>query len=403
MKTRGSRRLLGVAALVTLLVGLTAAVAQARPSAGTTVEATSTVKVGIVYSRTGLLATYGGEYIQGLRLGLEYATKGTNTVAGKKIELTLVDDATDPAKAVTAAKELIGQGYKIIAGSTSSGAALAVAPIAAQNRVLFISGPAAFDAITGANRYTFRSGRQSTQDVLAAKEILGAKATGKKVVVFAQDSVFGQGNVAAVRNILGGKGHAVSSILVPLSAQDLTPFAQQAKQANADLLFVAWAGTTANAMWTALQQQGVMQGTTVSTGLAERATWGSYPPGITFLSHYTYASPKNKVNDWLVAKMRKRNQLPDIFTPDGFNAALMIVRAIQKGGGENVDSMISALEGYQFVGPKGVNRIRQQDHALLQPMFSVKLQTVKGKLTAVPVKTFSPGNLQPPIRPFPSN
>jgi len=361
------------------------------------------VKDGIVYSRTGLLSAYGAEYIQGLRLGLEYATKGTNTVGGKKIELTIVDDATDPAKAVTAAKDLIGQGYKIIAGSVSSGVALAVAPIAAQNQVLFISGPAASDAVTGANRYTFRSGRQSTQDVLAAKEILGSKSTGKKVVVFAQDSVFGQGNVAAVRAILGGKGHSVSSILVPLSAQDFTPFAQQAKQANADLLFVAWAGTTAGGMWTALQQQGVMQGTTVSTGLAERATWGSYPPGITFLSHYTYASPKNKVNDWLVAKMKKRNQLPDIFTPDGFNAAMMIVRAIQKGGGDNVDAMISALEGYQFVGPKGVNRIRQADHALLQPMFSVKLQTVKGKLAAVPVKTFSPGNLQPPVRPFPSS
>jgi branched-chain amino acid transport system substrate-binding protein len=400
MKTRGLRRAWALAAMLALLVGLSTTVAQARPVGGTAV---STVKVGIIYSRTGLLSAYGAEYIQGLRLGLEYATKGTNTVAGKKIELTVIDDATDPAKAVTAAKDLIGQGYKIIGGSISSAVALAVAPIAAQNQVLFISGPAASDAVTGANRFTFRSGRQTTQDILAAKEILGSKASGKKVVVFAQDSVFGQGNVAAVRAILGGKGHNVSSILVPLSAQDFTPFAQQAKQANADLLFVAWAGTTAGAMWTALQQQGVMQGTTVSTGLAERATWGSYPPGITFLSHYTYASPKNKVNDWLVAKMKARNQLPDIFTPDGFNAAMMIVRAVQKGGGENVDAMISALEGYQFIGPKGPNRIRQQDHALLQPMFSVKLQTVKGKLTAIPVKTFSPGNLQPPIRPFPTS
>ena len=399
----GTRNRAAILAVMVGALAATAGSAVARPTGQAQQQATTTIKVGIIYSRTGLLSAYGAEYIQGLRLGLEYATKGTNTVNGKKIELTIVDDGTDPAKAVTAAKDLIGQGYKIIGGSISSGVALSVAPIAAQNKVLFISGPAANDGITGVNRYTFRSGRQSTQDVLAAKEILGSKATGKKVVVFAQDSVFGQGNVTAVRNVLGAKGHTITPILVPLSAQDFTPFAQQAKQANSDLLFVAWAGTTAGAMWTALQQQGVMQGTTVSTGLAERATWGSYPPGITFLSHYTYASPKNKVNDWLVAKMRKRNQLPDLFHPDGFNAALMIVRAVGKGGGEDVEAMISALEGYQFVGPKGTNRIRQQDHALLQPMFSVKLQTVKGKLTAVPVKTFSPGNLQPPVRPFPAN
>ena len=42
--------------------------------------------------------------------------------------------------------------------------------------------------------------------------------------------------------------------------------------------------------------------------------------------------------------------------------------------------MISALEGWQFVGPKGLNRIRQQDHALLQPMFQVRLRT--GQRTA---------------------
>jgi branched-chain amino acid transport system substrate-binding protein len=402
MQIRGWRRSLALASTLAVVLGIGGTAAQARPTASASTEATQTIKVGIIYSRTGLLSAYGAQYVQGLRLGLEYATKGTNTIAGKKIELTLVDDATDPAKAVTAAKDLIGQGYKIIGGSTSSGAALAVAPLAAQNQVLFVSGPAANDLITGANRYTFRSGRQTQQDVLTAKEILGT-GVGKRITVFAQDSAFGQGNVTAVRTLIGGKGHTVNSILVPLSAQDFTPFAQQAKQARPDLLFVAWAGTTANAMWTALQQQGVMNDITVSTGLAERATWSAFPPGINFLSHYVAEAPKNKVNDWLVAKMKRRNQKPDLFTPDGFNAALMIVRAIQKGGGTNVDAMISALEGYQFVGPKGVNRIRQQDHALLQPMFSAKVRQVSGKWQAFQTKVYSPGNLQPPIRPFPTN
>jgi branched-chain amino acid transport system substrate-binding protein len=42
---------------------------QARPD-GRAAAASHTVKVGIVYSRTGLLAAYGAEYIQGLKLGL---------------------------------------------------------------------------------------------------------------------------------------------------------------------------------------------------------------------------------------------------------------------------------------------------------------------------------------------
>jgi branched-chain amino acid transport system substrate-binding protein len=390
-----------VAAALAGMVAILAAFG-ARAEAGygrADVAAKGTVKVGVVYSRTGLLSAYGAEYISGLRMGLQYATKGTNTVNGTKIELTLVDDGTDPAKAVSAAKDLIGQGYKIIAGTASSGIALQLAPLAEQNKILYISGPAASDAVTGANRYTFRSGRQTYQDILAAKEILGA-GVGRKVVVFAQDTAFGQGNVAAVRNVLGGRGHTVSSILVPLSANDFTPFAQQAKNANPDLLFVAWAGTTAPAMWRSLEQQRVLGSIKVTTGLAERATWGSFPTGIDFLTHYVANAPKNKVNTWLVRKMKARNQAPDLFTPDGFNAGLMIARAVGRGGGTNVDRMISSLEGWQFVGPKGLNRIRQQDHALLQPMFQVRLRNVNGRPQAVPVRTFSPGNLQPPVTPF---
>ena len=36
------------------------------------------------------------------------------------------------------------------------------------------------------------------------------KSTGKKVVVFAEDTAFGQGNVAAVKLIFGSKGHTIS-------------------------------------------------------------------------------------------------------------------------------------------------------------------------------------------------
>ncbi len=393
--TRSRLALLATAVALLAIAGVTAQTTAASTQA-------STVKVGIIYSRTGLLGNYGAMYEEGLRLGMKYLTHGTNTVNGHKIVFSFNDDAGVAANAVTTAKDLIGQGYKIIAGACSSGVGLALAPIAAQNKVLFISGPAANDGITGANRYTFRSGRQTYQDILAAKEILG-KGVGKKITVFAQDSAFGQGNVAAIQAVLGSRGHTVNKVLVPLTATDFTPFASQAKSQSPDLLFVAWAGTTGPAMWKALQQQNVLSSTTVTTGLAERATWSAFPDGITFLSHYVANAPDNKVNTWLVNTMRKRNQIPDIFTPDGFVAAQMIVHAVQKTGGGDVDKMISSLEGWQFVGPKGIMRIRQQDHALIQPMFSVKLVTqTNGKQKPVLVKRFSPGNLMPPVTPFPS-
>ena len=390
--------------LVVVAVAVTAA------AVGATAHSTtkkSDVKVGIIYSRTGALKDFGAEYIQGFKLGMKYLTKGTNTVNGHKLEISIGDDQTNPVTAVALGKQLIGSGYKILAGSTSSGVALQMAPLAAQNNVLFISGAAAADAITGINKNTFRAGRQSYQDVLDAASFLPPKTVGKKIVVFAEDTAFGASNVAAVQAVFGGKGHTVSKILVPFTATDITPFAQQLKNANADLVFVAWANTsTANQMWQALQQQRVPQTTTVVTGLAQRNTYQTFGPvaqGLKLLSHYVYQAPKNKVNDWLVKQMRKFGQVPDIFTPDGFVTAELIVRAVQKADGDDVGKMISALEGYKFLGPKGPERVRPEDHALLQPMFQVELvKGSNGRYDAKVLKTISPGNVQPPVHPFPS-
>src|SRR6266542_1139104 len=398
------RRIGLVGALVALVVLVGAATAAAHVESGSHASA-STVKVGIIYSRTGALSGFGNEYAQGFRLGLKYATKGTNKVNGHKLQVTYVDDATDAAKAVAAGKDLIGQGYKILGGSTSSGVALQMGALAAQNKILFVSGAAASDLITGLNRYTFRSGRQSYQDVLDASAFIPRAQVGKKVVVFAEDTAFGASNVNAVRAVFGGKGHTVSSILVPFNASDLTPFAQRLKNANADLVFVAWAGPNALQMWQSLQQQGVPKSTKLVTGLADRVTYSTLGPvlgGVNLLSHYVANGPKkDKVNTWLVKQMAKSKQVPDLFTPDGFVAAQMIVHAIQKANGDDVDKMISGLEGWKFLAPKGQQRIRPQDHAMIQPMFQVQLVQKKGKWTPKVIKIVSPGNVQPPVMSFP--
>ncbi|MET8548120.1 substrate-binding domain-containing protein [Micromonospora zamorensis] len=351
------------------------------------------VKVGLVYSQSGALASYGKQYIEGFKAGLDFATKGTGKVGDRKIELTEVDDAGDPAKAVSAAKDLIGKGTKIIAGSTASGVALQVAPIAAQNKVLFISGPAATDAVTGANKYTFRSGRQSYQDVVTAKSFIGDPA-GKKVVVFAQDGAFGDANEAAVKAVIGSAGATVSSVRAPASATEFTPFASQIKAAKPDLLFVAWAGTTAPAMWQTLDQQGVLASTTVVTGLDIRASWqtfGTAGAKISFLSHYFDGASDTEASKALKAKV----STIDLFHPDGFAAAQMVVRAAQEGG-DDVDKMVTALEGWSFDGVKGKMTIRAADHALLQPMFQAKLTGSGTEFTATAQKSLTGDETAPP-------
>ena len=207
-------------------------------------------------------------------------------------------------------------------------------------------------------------------------------------------------------HVSAGAGHTVGSILVPLSATDFTPYRQQVKQQNADLLFVAWAGhDRARACGVRSSSRTCSAPTTIATGLAERATWrvrlraGEDQLPLALRLHRAEEQGQRLAQ---AADEAQANQAPDIFTPDGFVAAQMIVRAVQKGGGDDVDKMITALEGWQFVGPKGPQRIRPADHAMLQPMFQVQLRQNGSRYSAVLVKTFSPGNVQPPVRPFPS-
>ena len=358
-------------------------------------------KVGLVYSRSGPLASYGQQYRQGLTAGIDYATQGTGAVAGRTIQITEQDDAGDPAKAVASATDLIGQGNTIIAGSTSSGVALQVAPLAKDNKVLFISGPAAADAVTGANRYTFRSGRQTYQDVATAGSILG-DVKGKKVTVLAQDSAFGKANVAAVTAVLGAKGATVSAVEVPSAATDLTPFATKVKGAAPDLLFVAWAGANATAMWTTLGQQGVFDSTKVVTGLDIKAThalFGEVATKINFLSHFFEGATDNAAYQALDAGLKKQGATVDLFTTDGFVAGQMIVHALESSGGD-VDKMVTALEGWTFEGPKGSLEIRAEDHALLQPMFTATLKKDGSNVVPQLVDTLDAATVAPPVTPF---
>ncbi|AJE43729.1 substrate-binding domain-containing protein [Streptomyces nodosus] len=370
-------RVLTLIAAGALVTACSAAGTAGTASSGSGSKASAPVKVGLVYSRSGLLAAYGKQYEEGFKAGLAYATHGTNKAGGHPIEVTEQDDAGDPAKAVAATKTLVGKGYKIIAGTTDSGVALQMAPLAEQNKVLYVSGPAATDAVTGVNGYTFRSGRQSYQDTLTAGALLG-DAKGKKVIVLSQNSAFGQANVDAVKAVLGGKGAKVDSVLAPPSATDLTPFARQTRAAEPDLVFVAWAGATAPALWTALDQQGVLDAGKVVTGLAGTASYPIFGKGgskVSFLAHYfPGAGGDNPVEKAMLDGISKAGGTPDLFSPDGFTAAQMIVHAIEAGSATDTDAMVKALEGWSFEGPKGKEQIRAEDHALLQPMFTARLK-----------------------------
>jgi branched-chain amino acid transport system substrate-binding protein len=379
-----------------------AACGSSSTAAGGGVSGSAPVKVGMVYEKTGIYSAYALEYQQGFNIGLDYATHGTGKVDGHKVDVTWDDDADSATTAVTDFKSLVGAGYKIIGGTVDSGIATELAPLAAQNQVLYISGPAAADQVTGVNKYTFRSGRQTYQDVLAAKSFVASAGSGQKIVVLAQDYAFGESYVSDAQKVFGSIGDTVKPVLVPLTTTDFTPTALQVKAMHPNLIFLAWAGTTGAALAQALDQQGDFTGAKVVTGLANIATYpfyGSAGAKFDYLSLYFYEASSNAANNFLISQMKQRyNSVPDLFTPDGFVAAQMIVHAIQTGQGTDVNAMIKGLSGWSFLAPKGMQQIRASDHAMLQPMFQVQLvEKSPTVFTPVLLKTLTNNDAAPPV------
>jgi branched-chain amino acid transport system substrate-binding protein len=396
---RSTRKYLAPAFIAAAAIALVGCAPTTAAGGGSDADAEgSPVAVGMITSQTGPLAAYAEAYTAGFEAGLDYATDGTGEVDGRPLDITWEDDQGNPDTAVAKAKDLIGQGTQILAGTVVSGIATTLAEQAAQNKVLYISGPAAADAITGVNDYTFRSGRQTYQDVATAGTFIGDPA-GKKVVVFAQDNAFGQGNLAAVQAVLGSAGATVDGVLVAEDATEFTPFAQQLIAAQPDLVFVAWAGASSGAMWTALSQQGVFDAAPVVTGLGDVATYNAYGDAsgdISFLNHYFGGAAGTDVEAAMIEHLEAAGAEPDLFSADGFVAAQMIVQAVREGG-DSVDGMVDALEGWTFDSVKGELTVRAEDHALLQPMFQVKLVQDGADWVPELVDTVDAETVAPPV------
>jgi branched-chain amino acid transport system substrate-binding protein len=357
-------------------------------------QAAGEIKIGVITSTSGGLATFGTAYNEGLAWGLNYYTGGKMTVNGQKLVVTTKDDGGDPASATASFKEMVGNGTKIIAGTASSAVALTLAPLAQQNKVLYISGPAKNDLVTSAaNKYVFRSGNSSTQDLAP---LAGIKPiSGRKVVLFVEDNAFGAGNIAAARALMGPKGALFEEIKVPTSTSDFTPFAKKAADAKGTYIFIAWSNAlTSGAMLTALKVQGAFAKQRPITGLAGVASYNIYGTlfegsnAILTSSYFAGAAKTGAASDlatWYAAN--KKTQ--DLFTSTGADAAKMIVMALTKNPSQNVDTMIKNLEGKSWVGVKGLMTIDPNTHLLIQPMFLISLNKVGSGYSPTLLKTIA--------------
>lgn len=398
---------------VSLFAGCGGSTPTTQTTAGTTAASSAatqapaqktTVKVGIVTSKTGALQAYGEQMIRGFQMGLDYA-KEKNLLPNVDIQTIIEDSETKPEVAVQKATKLYEEDkVDIMVGCASSTDALAIVPLAEQYQKVMVVEPAVADAITGAswNKYIFRTGRNSSQDAAAAAAAIGKK--GAKLGIFAPDSAFGHAGADAFKAACAKIGADVVFEDYPAAdATDFTADIQKMIAAKPEAVYVVWAG--ANSPWKSFMDNKVQEkGIVLSTGAPDIAAlktmWDNV--GMEGFCVYYNGLPKNPINDWMVAKAKSQyNTVPDLFDAGGFAAAMSIVTALQKtNGSADSEKLIAAMEGMSFDTPKGKMTFRKEDHQALQTIYAVKLEKQDGNNdypVPVLIRELSPEETAPPI------
>ncbi|CAN7395321.1 substrate-binding domain-containing protein [Variovorax sp. LjRoot290] len=339
------------------------------------------IKIAHIYSKTGPLEAYGKQTQTGFMMGLEYATGGTMAVNGKKLVVIEKDDQGKP----DLGKSLLAAAYAddkaaLAVGPTSSGVALAMLPVAEEYKKILLVEPAVADSITGDkwNKYIFRTGRNSSQDAIS--NAVALDKPGVSIATLAQDYAFGRDGVKAFKDSVK-KAKVVHEEYLPQNTTDFTAGAQRLIDKLKDLpgrkvIWIVWAGA-GNPFKIAdldLKRYGIE----IATGGNILPAMASYKqfPGMEGATYYYFGIPKNPVNEALVAAHYKQFKTPpDFFTAGGFSAAMAVVTALKKTGGDTgTNKLISTMEGMSFDTPKGPMTFRKEDHQALQSMYHFKIK-----------------------------
>lgn len=393
------KKMLALLVVVSLVLGLGSMRAMAAEP----------IKIVQVVDLTGPLEAYAKQSVNGFKLGLEYATKGTMKVLDRPINVIVKDTQAKPE----VGKQMLTEAFKddkadLAVGGVLSSVALAMLPVAKEFKKILIVEPAVADSITGEawNRYIFRTGRNSSQDAIS--NAVAIAKPGVFISTLAQDYAFGRDGVKAYKEAAEAKGaKVVHEEYAPINTTDFTASVQRIIQAMKDLkgekyIFIIWAGK-GNPFKIAEMKLDEKYGIKISTGGNILDALALYKPlvGMKGAIYYYYDIPKNPINKWFVEEHQKRfHSPPDFFTCGGFSAAMAVVAGLTKAGSTDTEKLISAMEGLHFQTPKGEMVFRAEDHQALQSMYAFQIKVDPNVKWAIPdlVKEFTWKDMQIPIR-----
>jgi branched-chain amino acid transport system substrate-binding protein len=378
------RRIFSRTAAAAAIAGL-AAVAPAK--------AEDTVKVGLILPMTGGQASTGKQIENAIKL---YMQQKGDTVAGKKVEIILKDDAAIPDKTKTAAQELIvNDKVNFIAGFGVTPAALAAAPLATQAKIPEVVMAAGTSIITERSPYIVRTSFTLAQ----SSTIIGDWAVKngiKKVATLTSD--YAPGNDALnffKEHFTAGGGEIVEEVKTPLANPDFAPFLQRMKDAKPDAIFVfVPAGQGGNFMKQyaerGLDKAGIKvigPGDVTDDDLLNNM--GDAVLGTVTAHLYSAAHPSPMNKDFVAAYKKAYGTRPGFMAVSGYDGIHLIYEALKMTNGDTDGTkLIEAMKGQKWESPRGPISIDPETRDIVQNIYIRKVEKVDGELYNVEFATF---------------
>ena len=322
------------------------------------------VKIGVIQPLSGSVAA-SGNYI---RMGAEIARDWINArggVNGRKVELLIEDNKSDPKEAASAAEKLIVRDkVPAIMGAWGSSMTLAAMPKLEEYGVPMVVETSSAASITRrGNPWIFRISPPSEMEALGLEPWVG-KLGVKKADFLAVNTDWGRGAVSAFSDVLKKKGENVGVVeYMDQAATDMSAQLTKIKGSGGDTLFVTTAVEQITLILKQAQEQRVARkiittgGSSSPTQLIKQAgpaAEGSYHI-VFFMPWFPEAMPDGKLAKAFVDEWAKRGHPFEGLTEGfrGHDGIATIAEAVRIAGKDEPKAVRDALWKVNISGVNG--------------------------------------------------
>ncbi len=352
------------------------------------------VRIGLSVPMTGPFAENGRQMLTAAKLFVEQSGE---TVAGRKVELVIRDDAGVADQAKRIAQDLVVNGkVSVLLGYNPTPVALAVAPISASAKIPQVVVGASTSIITERSPYIART--FSTQPQITVPMAQWAAKNGiKRVVTAVSDYAPGiDTEKAFVEEFKARGGEIVESLRMPLQNLDFAPFLQRARDAKPDAIFVWVPGGLASTFLRQYAERGLntsgikLIGTGDITDDAVLNEIGDSVLGVVTALQYSAAHPSAMNKTFVEGFRRVGNGLrPDHVGVAAYDGLRLVYQALAKTNGDaSGDALIAAMKGMAWESPRGPIMIDPETRDIVQNVYIRRVERVNGELYNVEFDTY---------------